>query len=237
MTIRVLLADDQALVRGAFALLVNSAPDMLVVGEAESGREAVRLAGAERPDVVVMDIRMPELDGIDATRQIVADEDLTGVRVLVLTTFENSENVVAALRAGASGFLAKDTRPADLLDGIRTVAHGESLLSPAATTMLISRFLSRPEASVRPATLGELTDREREVLALIGTGLTNQEIAEHLTVSPLTAKTHVSRILTKLGARDRAQLVIHAYETGLVRPSHPPAQPGGGTGRPAVERS
>lgn len=218
MTIRVVLADDQRLVRGAFALLIGSVPDMTVVGEAATGREAVEVTRAQRPDVVVMDIRMPELDGIEATRQIVADERLSGVRVLVLTTFENPENVMAALRAGASGFLAKSTRPPDLLEGIRVVARGESLLSPAATTMLIANVLSRPESPVRPTDLAALTEREREVLTMIATGLSNQEMAEALTVSPLTVKTHVSRILTKLGARDRAQLVIHAYESGLVRP-------------------
>lgn len=219
MTIRVVLADDQDLVRGSFALLVSSARDMAVVGEAATGREAVAVTHQQRPDVVVMDIRMPELDGIDATRQIATDARLAEVRVLVLTTFENRENVMAALRAGASGFLAKSTRPADLLDGIRTIAQGESLLSPAATTVLIGGFLKHPETPVRANDLGGLTDREREVLTLIATGLTNQEIAGHLTVSPLTVKTHVSRILAKLEARDRAQLVIHAYETGLVRPS------------------
>jgi DNA-binding NarL/FixJ family response regulator len=220
MTIRVVLADDQSLVRGAFALLVNSAPDMTVVGEAANGGEAVQVSRVERPDVVVMDIRMPEMDGIEATRQIVSDEGLVGVRILVLTTFEDSQNVVAALRAGASGFLAKSTRPGDLLDGIRTVAQGESLLSPAATTVLVGRFLSRPDAPLRPTDLSGLTDREREILVLVATGLTNQEIADLLTVSPLTIKTHVSRILGKLGARDRAQLVIHAYEAGLVRPGY-----------------
>lgn len=218
MTIRVLLADDQDLVRGSFALLVESVSDMVVVGQAATGWEAVAVARAERPDVVVMDIRMPDLDGIGATGQIVADPDLTQVRVLVLTTFESSENVMAALRAGASGFLAKSTRPSELLDGIRVVAAGESLLSPAATTMLIGRFLSRPDSPVHPDDLAALTDREREVLGMIASGLTNHEIAEALTVSPLTIKTHVSRILAKLGARDRAQLVIHAYESGLIRP-------------------
>jgi DNA-binding NarL/FixJ family response regulator len=218
--IRVLLADDQDLVRGAFALLVRSAADMTVVGEASTGREAVTLATRERPHVVVMDIRMPDVDGIQATRSIVADPALAGVRVLVLTTFGHDDNVVAALRAGASGFLAKDAKPAVLLDGIRTVAAGESLLSPSATTLLVRRFLSRPESPARPGDLVGLTAREREVLTLVGGGLTNQEIAAALTISPLTSKTHVSRLLTKLGARDRAQLVIAAYESGLVRPEH-----------------
>lgn len=216
MTVRVLLADDQDLVRGAFALLVNSAPDLTVVGEAATGQEAVDLSRVARPDVVVMDIRMPGLDGIEATRQIAADPGLAGVRVLVLTTFEN---VMAALYAGATGFLPKHTRPADLLDGIRTVARGESLLSPAATTALIGRFLRYPETPSRPSDLAGLTDREREILTLVASGLTNHEIADRLTVSPLTVKTHVSRILAKLQARDRVQLVIRAYEAGLVRPS------------------
>ncbi|MFI5953949.1 response regulator [Cryptosporangium sp. NPDC051539] len=218
--IRVLLADDQDLVRGAFALLVGTAADMTVAGEAGTGREAVALARRERPDVVVMDIRMPDQDGIEATRAIVADPELTGVRVLVLTTFGHDENVVAALRAGASGFLAKNTKPAVLLDGIRTVAAGESLLSPSATTLLVRRFLTRPESVARPQDLAGLTAREQEVLTLVGGGLTNQEIAEALTISPLTAKTHVSRLLTKLEARDRAQLVIAAYESGLIRPEY-----------------
>ncbi|MGX1547865.1 response regulator [Streptomyces adustus] len=217
MTIRVLLADDQTLVRAAFAMLVESAGDMEVVGQAGTGREAVELARARRADLVVMDIRMPGLDGIEATRLIAADEDLTDVRVLVLTTYDTDENIVEALRAGASGFLVKDTRPAELLDAIRTVAAGEALLSPGPTARLIARFLSSPSA---PATAGPecLSDREREVLALVGRGLNNTEIAEALGLSPLTAKTHVSRIMGKLGARDRAQLVIVAYESGLVTP-------------------
>ncbi|MFB7335191.1 response regulator transcription factor [Streptomyces adustus] len=217
MTIRVLLADDQTLVRAAFAMLVESAGDMEVVGQAGTGREAVELARARRADLVVMDIRMPGLDGIEATRLIAADEDLTDVRVLVLTTYDTDENIVEALRAGASGFLVKDTRPAELLDAIRTVAAGEALLSPGPTARLIARFLRSPSA---PATGGPecLSDREREVLALVGRGLNNTEIAEALGLSPLTAKTHVSRIMGKLGARDRAQLVIVAYESGLVTP-------------------
>ncbi|MET8802297.1 response regulator transcription factor [Streptomyces sp. NPDC004546] len=215
--IRVLLADDQTLVRAAFAMLVESAPDMEVVGQAGTGREAVDLAGAERADVVLMDIRMPGLDGIEATRLIAADEDLAGVRVLVLTTYDTDEHVVEALRAGASGFLVKDTRPADLLDAIRTVAGGEALLSPGPTARLIERFLRSPST---PVTGGPecLSDREREVLTLVARGLNNAEIAEALGLSPLTAKTHVSRIMGKLGARDRAQLVIVGYESGLVVP-------------------
>ncbi|MEV0030951.1 response regulator transcription factor [Nocardia sp. NPDC050793] len=216
--IRVLLADDQALVRGAFALLVASAPDMTVVGEAATGREAVELARTERADVVVMDIRMPDLDGIAATTSIAADENLAGVRVLVLTTYDTDDNVLAALRAGASGFLIKDTKPAALLDAIRTVAAGEALLSPSATAAVIARVRSAPDPAPRPA-LGALTDRELDVLVLVARGLTNAEIAETLVLSPLTVKTHVSRILAKLLARDRVQLVIAAYEAGLVTPA------------------
>ncbi|WP_328771688.1 response regulator transcription factor [Streptomyces sp. NBC_00286] len=217
--IRVLLADDQTLVRSAFAMLVESAGDMEVVAEAGTGREAVELARSERADLVVMDIRMPDLDGIEATRLIAADEDLAGVKVLVLTTYDTDEHIVEALRAGASGFLVKDTKPAELLDAIRTVAAGESLLSPGPTSRLIARFLRAPHA-VAPAAGGpeELSERERQVLALVARGLNNTEIAEALGLSPLTAKTHVSRIMGKLGARDRAQLVMVAYESGLVVP-------------------
>ncbi|WP_369186784.1 response regulator [Streptomyces sp. R08] len=215
--IRVLLADDQTLVRAAFAMLVESAPDMEVVGQAATGREAVEFARTTRADLVLMDIRMPDLDGIEATRLIAADEDLAGVRILVLTTYDTDENVVDALRAGASGFLVKDTRPAELLDAIRTVAAGEALLSPGPTSRLIARFLRTPVAPVTggPACLSE---RERGVLALVARGLNNTEVAEALGLSPLTAKTHVSRIMGKLGARDRAQLVIVAYESGLIVP-------------------
>ncbi len=216
--IRVVLADDQELVRSAFALLVRSAPDMEVVGEAADGTDAVRLARQCRADVVVMDIRMPGVDGIAATAAIAGDEDLAGVRVLILTTFESDENVVAALRAGASGFLVKDTKPGNLLAAIRTVAGGEALLSPGATQALIGRVLRQPDPPA-PGALRSLTDREREVLTLIARGLTNAELAEQLVISPLTAKTYVSRLLTKLDARDRAQLVIAAYESGLVRPA------------------
>lgn len=220
--IRVLLVDDQVLLRGALAMLIDSAPDMEVVGEAGNGRDAIELARTARADVIVMDIRMPEVDGIDATRQVAAAEDLAGVRVIVLTTYDTGENVVAALRAGASGFLVKDTKPTELLDGIRTVAAGEALLSPGPTAALISRFLrlpDRPDPSSTPDDLIVLSDREREVLALVAKGLTNTEIAALLVLSPLTVKTHVSRIMTKLGARDRVQLVIAAYESGLVAPS------------------
>ncbi|MEU9186170.1 response regulator transcription factor [Streptomyces sp. NPDC048484] len=220
MTIRVLLADDQNLVRASFAMLVSSAGDMEVVAEAGTGREAVALARSARADLIVMDIRMPDLDGIEATRLIAADEDLAGVKVLVLTTYETDEHIVEALRAGASGFLVKDIRPAELLDAIRTVAAGESLLSPGPTSRLIARFLRAPNTAT-PSTVGGpsgLSERERQVLALVGRGLNNTEIAEALVLSPLTAKTHVSRIMGKLGARDRAQLVIVAYESGLVIP-------------------
>ena len=212
--IRVLLADDQTLVRGAFALLVRSAGDMEVVGEAGTGDEAVTMTRELRPDVVLMDIRMPGTDGIEATRRIVADGGASGSRVLILTTFETDTNVLRGLRAGACGFLPKDTRPDALLDAIRTVAAGEALLSPGATKAVISRALSRPDAPP-PERLASLTAREREVLQLVAAGLSNQEIADKLYVSPLTAKTHVARILAKVGARDRVHLVIAAYEAGL----------------------
>ncbi|MEV6562387.1 response regulator transcription factor [Nocardia sp. NPDC051756] len=216
--IRVLLADDQTLVRSAFAMLVASAPDMVVVGEAATGRAAIAMARTERADVVVMDIRMPDLDGIAATARIAADENLAGVRVLVLTTYDTDDNVLAALRAGASGFLIKDAKPALLLDAIRTVAAGDALLSPGATAAVIARVRAVPDPVPRPE-ITILTDRELDVLVRIARGMTNAEIAEALTVSPLTVKTHVSRILAKLLARDRVQLVIAAYEAGLVTPS------------------
>ena len=220
MTIRVLLADDQALIRAGFSMIIDSEPDLEVVGEAVNGREAVELARATRADVVLMDIRMPEVDGIEATKRIVADEDLAGVRILVLTTFENDDNVVLALRAGASGFLGKGVEPADLLHAIRVVAAGEALLSPRATRGLVSRFLSQEEPTALPApvSLAGLTDREREVLGLVARGLSNDDIADKLYLSPLTAKTHVNRAMSKLGVRDRAQLVVIAYQSGLVRP-------------------
>ncbi|MHA6760897.1 response regulator [Streptacidiphilus sp. PAMC 29251] len=219
MTIHVLLADDQALLRGTFRLLIDAQEDMEVVAEACNGREAVELARSHRADVVLMDIRMPELDGIAATRLIGADEDLAGVKVLVLTTFEVDEFVVEALRAGASGFLGKGIEPAQLLDAIRLVASGEALLSPAATRGLISRFLSQPSVGGRADSgrLDVLTPREREVMGLVALGLSNDEIAERLFVTSVTAKTHANRAMLKLGARDRAQLVVIAYETGLVR--------------------
>jgi DNA-binding NarL/FixJ family response regulator len=220
MTVRVLLADDQALLRGTFRILIDSCDDLEVVAEAADGAQAVELAYEHRPDVIVMDVRMPGTDGLTATETICADPALAGVRVLILTTFENDDNVVLALRAGASGFLGKHVDPADLLHAIRVVAAGDSLLSPAATRGLVSRFLSQPVPSALPAALelGGLTDREREVLALVAHGLSNDEIAERLYLSPLTVKTHINRAMTKLGVRDRAQLVVIAYQSGLVRP-------------------
>jgi DNA-binding NarL/FixJ family response regulator len=219
MTTSVLLADDQALIRAGFAALVRSVADLEVVGEAADGAEAVALTRELRPDVVLMDIRMPVLDGIAATEQIAADPELAGVHVIMLTTFETDEHVLQALRAGAAGFLGKDVDPGAFLDAIRVVATGEALLSPRATKALIDRVLSAPraQADAADARLGLLTDRELEVLALVGEGLANDEIAARLVVSQATAKTHVNRAMTKVGARDRAQLVVLAYQTGLVR--------------------
>ena len=218
--IRVLVADDQALVRGAICLLVDTARDLEVVGEAATGAEAVEIAAAQKPDVLLMDIRMPEMDGIEATRQITASEQTAGVRVLILTTFDLDDYVYAALRAGASGFLLKDTPPADLLTAIRVIAAGDALLAPAVTRRLIAEFTRRPQPGQHPVTaLDGVTDREREVLTLIGRGLSNAEIAQALHITMATAKTHISRLLAKLGARDRAQLVIVAYETGLIQPA------------------
>jgi DNA-binding NarL/FixJ family response regulator len=218
--IKVLLADDQALVRAGFRALLDAQPDIEVVGEAADGAEAVRLATRERPDVVLMDIRMPGLDGLEATRRIAADAQLGGVRIVILTTFDLDEYVFEALRVGASGFLVKDTEPVDLLRGVRAVASGDALLSPGVTRRLIGEFASRARQPRPPKDLAGLTDREREVMALVGEGLSNEEIAERLVVSPATAKTHVSRAMVKLGARDRAQLVVFAYEAGLVRPGY-----------------
>jgi DNA-binding NarL/FixJ family response regulator len=224
MTIRVLLADDQALLRSAFRVLVDSEPDMEVVGEAPDGAEAVRLAKEQRADVVLMDIRMPGTDGLAATRMISADPDLAEVRVVILTTFEVDDYVVQSLRAGASGFLGKGSEPEELLNAIRTAAGGQALLSPAATTGLIARFLATQDPvdderdPARGQRLDSLTVREREVLVQVAGGHSNDEIAERLEVSPLTVKTHVNRAMAKLGARDRAQLVVTAYESGLVRP-------------------
>jgi DNA-binding NarL/FixJ family response regulator len=217
--IRVLLADDQALVRAGFRMLLQSADDIAVVGEASTGAEALDLARQQRPDVVLMDIRMPRMDGLEATRQIAGDAELSGVRVLILTTFEADEYVFEALRAGASGFVVKDVEPADLLQAVRVVAAGEALLSPSVTRRLIAEFARRPERRrITSDQLNVLTEREREVLALVAMGRSNEEIAEALVITPATAKTHVSRILSKLYARDRAQLVVLAYETGLVTP-------------------
>jgi len=218
--IRVLLADDQSLIRAGFRMLLDAAPDIEVVGEAVEGAQAVDLARRHRVDVVLMDIRMPGVDGLEATRRIAAADDLAGVRVLILTTFETDEYVYQALRAGASGFLVKDTDPADLLHAVRVVARGDALLSPSVTRRLIAEVVSRPQRASATDTraLDVLTEREREVLALVAAGLSNDEIAARLFLSPLTSKTHVSRVLTKLDARDRAQLVVIAYETGLVAP-------------------
>ncbi|MEV6929946.1 response regulator transcription factor [Dactylosporangium sp. NPDC051485] len=216
--IKVLLADDQALVRAGFKALLDAQSDIEVVGEAADGAEAVRVAVQSRPDVVLMDIRMPVLDGLEATRRIAADNRLADVRIVILTTFDLDEYVFEALRVGASGFLVKDTEPVDLLRGVRAVAAGDALLSPGVTRRLIEEFASRSRAPLSPMSLDTLTDREREVMALVGAGLSNEDIAAKLYVSPATAKTHVSRAMIKLGARDRAQLVVFAYEAGLVRP-------------------
>jgi len=217
--IRVLVADDQALVRGSFRLLVETDPGLQVIGEAATGAEAVEIATRDKPDVLLMDIRMPVMDGIEATRKITASEQTAGVRVLILTTFDLDDYVYAALRAGASGFLLKDTPPADLLAAIQVIAAGDALLAPAITRRLIAEFARRPQPSQQPvAALAGVTGREREVLTLIGRGLSNPEIAQALHVTMATTKTHVGRLLAKLGARDRAQLVIAAYETGLIQP-------------------
>ena len=220
MTIRVLLCDDQALVRGGFRMILEARPDLQVVGEAADGAQAVSLARQTQPDVILMDVRMPDLDGVEATRQIVASG--SPARILILTTYDLDEYVYAAIRAGASGFLLKDTPPSDLLAGIRVVAAGDALLAPSVTRQLISEFVRRPDSDrPAPATLDVLTAREREVLTLVARGWSNAEIAERLYLSPATAKTHVGRLLTKLQARDRTQLVVIAYETGLVTPSGP----------------
>ncbi|NUR63552.1 MAG: response regulator transcription factor [Catenulispora sp.] len=222
---RVVVADDQDIVRAGLRLMIDRAPGLTVVGEAANGHDAVRIARTARADVVVMDIRMPGLDGLAATRRIAADDSLAGVRILVLTTFEIDDYVFEALRAGASGFLGKGARPDTLIDAIRTVARGDALLSPSATRGLIARFLrSHDDEPIHTSPLlATLTDREREVTTLVADGMSNTDIARQLTLSPLTVKTHVNHAMTKLGARDRAQLVVLAYQTGLARP--PRARP------------
>jgi DNA-binding NarL/FixJ family response regulator len=216
--IRVLLADDQALLRSGLRALLDAEVDITVVAEAGDGVEAYEAARAEHPDVVLMDIRMPGTDGLAATRRITADPSLADTKVVILTTFELDEYVFEALRAGATGFLVKDTEPADLVRAVRTAASGSSLLSPGATRSLIAEYASRSKPAALSPDLDVLTPREREVMTLVAAGLSNDDIAEQLVISPMTAKTHVSRAMTKLGARDRAQLVIYAYETGLVLP-------------------
>jgi DNA-binding NarL/FixJ family response regulator len=216
--IRILLADDQALIRSGIRALLEAEDDIEVVAEATDGQQAVALAVEHRPDIALVDIQMPVIDGIEATRQIVADSRLDGVRVVILTNFGLDEYIFRALRAGAFGFLLKDTEPAELLQALHVVARGEALLSPAVTRRLISEFVARPPDALAAAGMESLTNREREVVALAAHGLSNDEIAEALVLSPTTAKTHVSRAMTKLGARDRAQLVVFAYQTGLVSP-------------------
>jgi DNA-binding NarL/FixJ family response regulator len=217
--IRVVVADDQALVRVGCRTLLEAEDDIEIVGEADTGSAALEVVRATRPEVVLMDVRMPGLDGLEATRRITADRGLAGVRVLILTTFEIDEYVFEALRAGASGFLLKDADPEDLVRAVRVVAGGEALLSPAVTRRVIAEFVARPERlAASPASLAELTDREREVLGLIATGLSNDELAETLVISPATVRTHINRVMAKLAARDRAQLVVIAYEAGLVAP-------------------
>jgi DNA-binding NarL/FixJ family response regulator len=220
--IRVLLADDQALIRSGLRALLDSEDDITVVGEAADGAEAVAGAMEARPDIVLMDVQMPDVDGIEATRRIVADDRLVGVRVVILTNYGLDEYVFAALRAGASGFLVKDTDPEAVLEALHVVADGEALLSPGITRTLISEFVSRPPAAVAPSAARELTPREREIVALVGHGLSNDDIAGRMVLSPTTVKTHVSRAMMKVHARDRAQLVVFAYESGLVRPREHP---------------
>ncbi|MFD0031051.1 response regulator transcription factor [Streptomyces sp. NPDC055059] len=227
MTIRVLLADDHALLRDTFRILINSASDLEVVGQASDGAQAITLAETLHPDIVIMDIRMPGTDGLAATTAICGDPSLSDVRILILTTFETDEYVARALRAGASGFLGKDVTADVLLDAIRTVADGDALLSPAATKMLVSRFLVTPEPASDtelPDQISSLTAREREVMIMAARGMSNTDIADTLCLSPLTVRTHIQRAMTKLHARDRAQLVVAAYQSGLVQ-SGPPATP------------
>ena len=219
--IRVLLADDQALIRSGIRALLDAEDDITVVAEATNGLEAVDLALEQLPDIVLMDVQMPELDGIEATRRIVADERLAAVRVVMLTNYGLDDHVFSALRAGASGFVVKDTEPDDLLQALRVTMRGDALLSPAVTRRLISEFVARPADVLPAADVAQLTNREREVVALVAHGLSNDEIAERMVLSPMTAKTHVSRAMTKLGARDRAQLVVFAYQSGLVAPRTP----------------
>ena len=216
--IRVLIADDQALIRAGFRALLDAQDGIEVVGEAADGRQAVEAARALQPDVVLMDIRMPVLDGLAATREISLDRRLDAVRIVILTTFEVDEYVFEAIRSGAAGFLVKDTKPSDLIEAVRVVAGGDALLSPSVTRRLIEEFAARAKAPPSSSALEELTEREREVMALAAGGLSNDQIASRLVVSVATAKTHVSRAMVKLGVRDRAQLVVLAYETGLVRP-------------------
>jgi DNA-binding NarL/FixJ family response regulator len=216
--IRVLLADDQELVRAGFQALLDAQDEIDVIGAAADGREAVDLARKLKPDVVLMDIRMPVLDGLQATQEIASDPKLNSVRIVILTTFELDEYVFDAIRAGAAGFLVKDTKPADLIEAVRVVASGDALLSPSVTRTLIAEFAARAKQPPSSAALDELTDREREVMALAAGGLSNEQIAQRLVLSVATAKTHISRAMVKLGVRDRAQLVVLAYETGLVRP-------------------
>jgi DNA-binding NarL/FixJ family response regulator len=219
--IRVLLVDDQPLIRAGFRALLEAEDDIEVVAEAADGQQGVALAAQHVPDVALVDVQMPVLDGIEATRRIAADPRLAGVHVVILTNYGLDEYVFAALRAGASGFLVKDIEPDDLLRGIRVAARGDALLSPAITGRLISEYVSRPPEALPAAGLEVLTNREREVMALVGRGLSNDEIATHMVISPTTAKTHVSRAMTKLHARDRAQLVVYAYESGLIAPRDP----------------
>ncbi|MFC0109635.1 response regulator [Kibdelosporangium aridum] len=218
MTVRVVLVDDQGLVRAGLRGLLDNSDDITVVGEAGNGAEALRVVRSTKPDVVLMDVQMPVMDGIEATRLLVGDPALTGTRVIVLTTFELDDYIAEALRAGASGFLIKDIEPADLRSAVRVVAAGEALLSPGVTKRLIAQFVAQRQAPADQSKLAPLTGREREVMALAAGGLSNEEIGRKLFMSPSTARTHVHRAMAKLGARDRAQLVFLAYETGLVRP-------------------
>jgi DNA-binding NarL/FixJ family response regulator len=216
--IRILLADDQTLIRAGFRALLDAEPDMEVVAEAGTGRDAVRMAAHEKPDVILMDIRMPDDDGLTATRRILADPALIGTRIIILTTFELDESIAEAVRAGAAGFLVKDTEPEELIRAVRVVHDGDALLSPSVTRRIMAQLAAQSRAAGKVVPLDQVTDREREVLKLVGEGLNNAEIAERLFITPLTAKTHVSRIMTKLMVRDRSQLVVLAYESGLVRP-------------------